>query len=103
MRCWPFPWRRRGQERASRGVPLYAHLGGAEAASLPTPIATVLAGGRHSPSPLEIEDYILMPHGFTRFSDALEALLETRIVLEERLCVRYGAVPDIGGALGRRL
>lgn len=84
---------------SSRGVPLYAHLGGAEAASLPVPIATMLAGGRHSPSPLEIEDYILIPHGFTRFSDAVEALVETRIVLEERLCARYGQVPDIGGAL----
>lgn len=84
---------------SSRGLPLYACLGGSDAARLPVPIATMLAGGRHSPSPLDIEDYILIPDGFTRFSDALEALVETRIVLEERLCAKHGPLPDIGGAL----
>jgi phosphopyruvate hydratase len=88
---------------SSRGVPLYEHLGGAEAAMLPVPIATVIAGGQHSPSPLDIEDYILIPDGFARFSDAVEALVETRMVLEEMLCARYGPVPDTGGALAAPL
>ncbi len=83
----------------SRGVPLYEHLGGAGRTQLPVPIATVLAGGPHSPSRLEIEDYILIPDGFMRFADAVEAILEVRIVLEELLCAKYGQVPDVGGAL----
>ncbi len=84
---------------ASRGVALYRYLGAPERAVLPVPIATVLAGGMHSPSPLEIEDYMLIPNGFSRFSDALLALWETRTVLEEILVSRYGPIPDVGGAL----
>ena len=83
----------------SCGIPLYEHLGGSEVDTLPVPIATMIAGGQHSPSSLDIEDYIVMPSGFSRFSDALEALVETRTVLEELLCARFGAIPDVGGAL----
>jgi enolase len=83
----------------SEDVPLYRYLGGSLVRRLPVPIATVIAGGAHSPSTLDFEDYILIPDGFSRFSDALEALATTRVVLEELLTDRFGPVADIGGAL----
>lgn len=84
---------------ASLSVPLYRYLGADGGMTLPVPIATVLAGGKHSPSSLEIEDYLLVPHGIRRFSDVVLALSETRTVLEEILVHRFGPVPDVGGAL----
>jgi enolase len=83
----------------SERVPLYRSLGGPRAQRLPVPIATVIAGGAHSPSSLDFEDYLLIPDGFPRFSDALEALAMTRAALEDLINVRFGPVADIGGAL----
>ena len=85
------------------GLPLYSYLGGVGAKSLPMPIATVIAGGKHSPSALDFEDYILVFHGFTKFSDALEALVEIRRKLGETLEQKCGNVPDVGGALSPNL
>jgi enolase len=84
---------------ASCNMPCYRYLGGMGAMSLPVPLATVLAGGKHAPSQLDFEDYLLILNGFGSFSDALEALVETRFVLEEILNDRFGTVPDVGGAL----
>ena len=58
--------------------PLYTHLCGPHAVTLPVPVATVLAGGRHSPSSLEFEDYLLLPSGFDTLSESVEALAATR-------------------------
>jgi enolase len=79
------------------GVPLYRHLG--DGRCLPVPLATVIAGGRHSPSPLDFEDYLLVADGFGRFGEALEALAGVRQALADILAERFGAVPEVGGAL----
>lgn len=81
------------------GLPLYAYLGGLGATRLPVPIATVIAGGKRSPSALDFEDYILVFNGFTNFSEALEALVETRYILAKNLEKKFGSIPDVGGAL----
>jgi len=84
---------------SSCGIPCFRYLGGAKPPRLPVPIATVIAGGRHSPSDLDFEDYLYILNGFHSFSDALEALVETRFTLQELLEKKYGAIPDVGGAL----
>lgn len=81
------------------GIPCYRYLGGIGARRLPIPLATVLAGGKHSPSQLDFEDYLLILNGFKTFSEALESLVEVRRVLGELLHERFGPVPDEGGAL----
>jgi enolase len=57
----------------------------------------VIAGGEYSPSSLDFEDYILVCSGFETFSDAVEALVETRYCLGELLREKFGPVPTIGG------
>lgn len=79
--------------------PCFRYLGGLSAKLLPIPAATVLAGGEHAPSSLPFEDYLLIPHGFDSFGDSLEALVECRLVLEEKLREKFGPVPEVGGAL----
>lgn len=79
-------------------MPLYRYIGGTGADRLPMPIATVLAGGKHAPSPLDFEDYLYVFNGFDKFADALEALVETRYCLGIILKERYGDIPEEGGA-----
>ncbi|HEY8391809.1 MAG TPA: phosphopyruvate hydratase [Capillibacterium sp.] len=84
---------------ATAGLPLYRYLGGLGGVRLPVPLATVLSGGKHSPSSLDFEDYILIFDGFSCFADALEALVETRYLLEKNLRQMFGLIADDGGAL----
>ena len=81
----------------SSSLPLYRYLGGPEANRLPVPAATVIAGGEYSPSPLDFEDYILVFHGFTTFSEALESLVNTYFCLGKLLHEKYEIVPNIPG------
>lgn len=84
---------------AVAGVGPYRYLGGGPPTALPAPMATVIAGGAYSSSALDFEDYLYILDGFTSVAEAVEALWETRIVLEEILTIRFGTVPDVGGAL----
>jgi len=83
---------------SSLGIPLYKYLGGIIANRLPIPIATVLAGGKYSPSRLDFEDYMLIMSGFNKFSEALEALAETHYCLGNILKEKYEVIQDVGGA-----
>ncbi len=81
------------------GLPLYRYLGGLGGVRLPVPLATVISGGKHSPSALDFEDFLLIFDGFTCFAEALEALVEIRYLLEKNLQKKFGLVADDGGAL----
>jgi enolase len=59
------------------GLPLWRYLGGARARILPTPLMNVLNGGRHADNGLEVQEFMIVPVGATRFSDALRAGVET--------------------------
>lgn len=83
----------------SAGMPLYRYLGGLKAIKLPDIVATVISGGKFSPSGLEFEDYLYILKGFNSFSDSLEALVEMRYLLEKQFKKRYGLVSEDGGAL----
>ena len=83
---------------AALKLPLYRYLGGAGANRLPAPIATVIAGGAHSPAPLDFEDYLVNLDGFDDFASAVEALAAIHHGLGGLLKKRYGDVPNSGGA-----
>ena len=59
------------------GLPLWRYLGGAQAHVLPTPLMNIVNGGAHADSGLEIQEFMVVPHGFDRFSEALRAGAET--------------------------
>jgi enolase len=79
------------------GLPLYRYIGGQVADSLPLPIATVLGGGKYSPSKLDFEDYLLVFKGFPVFAEALEALVTIYFQLGDLLLKKPGGAPLIGG------
>lgn len=59
---------------AANGIPLYRHLGDAALGhALPVPLMNVINGGAHANNSLDIQECMIVPHGFERFSDALRA------------------------------
>lgn len=58
---------------ASRGVPLHRWLGTGNAPTLPVPLLNVLNGGKHAVDSTDFQEFMLAPHGFDRFADALRA------------------------------
>jgi enolase len=81
------------------GLPLYCYLGGPAAAVLPVPLLNVLNGGAHADNSVDIQEFMLAPIGFDRFSEALRAGVEVyhalKAVLKSRGLVT--AVGDEGG------
>ena len=59
------------------GLPLWRYLGGVRAQVLPTPLMNIINGGAHADSGLEIQEFMVVPHGFDSFSEALRAGAET--------------------------
>jgi len=64
---------------AEKGAPLYEHFGslyGAGGVVLPVPMMNILNGGAHADSSVDFQEFMVMPVGFTAFSDALRAGVE---------------------------
>ncbi|MDE0865686.1 MAG: phosphopyruvate hydratase [Rubripirellula sp.] len=55
------------------GQPLYRYLGGAGARLLPAPMMNIINGGEHADNSVDVQEFMVMPLGFERFSDALRA------------------------------
>ncbi len=81
------------------GLPLYRYIGGIEARLLPVPMMNILNGGAHADNNLDIQEFMVMPAGFSSFADALRAGAEIfhtlkKILKKEKLNT---AVGDEGG------
>jgi len=55
----------------SSGLPLYQYLGGVNAKVLPVPMMNILNGGKHADNNIDIQEFMVMPVGATRFAQAL--------------------------------
>ena len=80
-------------------LPLYRYLGGPNASLLPVPMLNVLNGGAHADNSIDIQEFMLVPIGFERFSEALRAGVEVyhhlkKVLKEKGLAT---AVGDEGG------
>src|SRR5687767_14233440 len=53
------------------GLPLFRYLGGPAARLLPAPMMNIINGGRHADNAVDVQEFMVMPLGFERFSDAL--------------------------------
>jgi enolase len=62
---------------ATLDVPLYRYLGGVGANALPVPMMNVINGGKHADNNVDMQEFMLAPIGFERFSEALRAGVET--------------------------
>ena len=84
--------------RAS-GLPLFRYLGGVGANCLPAPMMNIINGGEHANNGIDIQEFMVMPLGFDRFSDALRAGTEVFHALKKVLGDKglSTAVGDEGG------
>jgi enolase len=73
---------------AELGVPLYRHLGGVAARTLPVPLMNLLNGGAHADNNLDLQEFMVVPVVGGSFREALRAGVETfhalKAVLRER-------------------
>lgn len=58
-------------------VPLYRYLGGVNAHVLPVPMMNFLNGGKHADNTLDVQEFMVVPVGFSSFREALRAASET--------------------------
>jgi len=54
-----------------RNLPLYRHLGGEMANTLPVPMMNILNGGAHADNNVDFQEFMVVPVGARRFREAL--------------------------------
>lgn len=52
-------------------LPLYRYLGGVRAISMPVPMMNLINGGAHANNNLNMQEFMVIPHGFDSFREAL--------------------------------
>jgi enolase len=70
---------------ASAGVPLYRHLGGETATTLPVPFFNILNGGKHAVDSTDFQEFMVAPVGAATFREALRAGAEVFAALRALL------------------
>ena len=78
---------------------MYRYLGGANATVLPVPMFNIINGGAHANNSVDFQEFMIMPFGFDKFSDALRAATEIYHTLKGLLNAagHSTAVGDEGG------
>ena len=80
-------------------IPLFRYLGGINANTLPVPFMNIINGGAHADNNLDFQEFMIVPHGFKKFSEAIRAGVEVFHNLK-KLLNKNGystAVGDEGG------
>ena len=82
----------------SRQLELYqylAHFFNTTSIVLPVPMINVINGGKHSPGSSDIQEYMLVPYGFAKFSEGLRASAEVFQHLK-KILVKKGFATTVG-------
>ncbi len=80
-------------------LPLFKYLGGPNAKVLPVPMMNIINGGAHSDSPIDFQEFMIMPKGAHTFRESLRYGAEVFHALKDVLHDRglSTAVGDEGG------
>ena len=83
----------------SEEISLFSYLGGEGAVTLPVPLMNIINGGAHADNNLDFQEFMVVPHGFSTFREALRAGVETFHALKSILANKNlsTAVGDEGG------
>ena len=81
------------------GLPLFRYLGGVGARILPAPMMNIVNGGSHADNNVDVQEFMVMPLGFTSFSDAIRCGCEVfhnlkKVLQSKKLSTNVG---DEGG------
>jgi enolase len=80
-------------------LPLFRYLGGPGAYTLPVPCANIMNGGAHAANNIDFQEFMVVPHGFDEYAEALRAAAEIYAGLKKLLVERghSGGIGDEGG------
>ncbi|MGK0362412.1 MAG: enolase, partial [Bradymonadia bacterium] len=80
-------------------MPLWRYLGGPIAHTLPVPMMNIINGGSHADNTVDFQEFMIVPHGATSFSEALRIGAEIFHTLKSVLKAKglNTAVGDEGG------
>jgi enolase len=83
----------------SQTMPLYRYLGGVGANLLPVPLMNILNGGAHADNSVDPQEFMIVPHGAAKYSEALRMGVEVFHTLKSVLKKRgyTTSVGDEGG------
>ncbi len=56
---------------ADLGIPLYRHVGGVYARTLPVPMMNIVNGGKHADNPIDIQEFMIQPISAPTVADAI--------------------------------
>jgi enolase len=81
------------------GLPLFRYLGGVGARIIPAPMMNILNGGKHADNKVDVQEFMVMPLGFTSFTDAIRCGCEVfhnlkKVLQSKKLATNVG---DEGG------
>jgi enolase len=84
---------------AHAGLPLFRYLGGVGARLLPAPMMNIINGGSHADNDVDVQEFMVMPLGFSSFADAIRAGCEVfhnlkKVLHDKKLSTNVG---DEGG------
>ena len=81
------------------GIPLYRYLGGARANFLPIPMMNIINGGVHADNNLDIQEFMIIPHGAENLVEAVRMGAEVYAALKKLLTADglSVAIGDEGG------
>tara|TARA_B100000575_G_scaffold123324_1_gene98334 strand:+ start:984 stop:2204 length:1221 start_codon:yes stop_codon:yes gene_type:complete len=84
---------------ASHEVPLWKYISGGAEGQMPVPMLNILNGGAHAASNVDVQEFMVMPHGFSSFAEGLRAGVEIYHQLKSELKTDglLGGVGDEGG------
>ena len=77
------------------GIPLYRYVGGLGKKVLPVPMMNVINGGAHANNNLDIQEFLILPVGATKFSEALRIGSEVFHALKF-ICASRGYSTTVG-------
>ncbi len=72
----------------AQGKELYEYLStffGTTSYTLPVPLINVVNGGKHAAESSDLQEYMLIPYGFPKFSEALRASVEVFHTLKKKI------------------
>jgi enolase len=76
----------------ARKIPLFAHLGGINAKTLPVPMIQIIGGGAHAVNSVDVQDYLVIPMSASSFAQAFEMTVNV-----------YNAVKTVFAKVGKPL
>ena len=79
-----------------KGQPLYTYLSNNRKFIMPVPMMNVINGGAHADNNVDMQEFMIVPTGFNKFSDALRAGVEIFHTLKKVLVNSGYSVAGVG-------